>query len=502
MTNQHFTCQRCNTTIKLDESLLQLKPAQLKLVLSKTHKHFEDDQLLDDLDPQDFIPSDRLQLYMLVTNQEQKPTVYNSLLGSEDEDDDDDDDFEYQNEGIDNIDSDISSFFNSRSYVVLSDDEEASNTENTESRDDEDQANTSNIISTRIKMLQKIFEILSSHQQIDQPLSADCASLLIENYKAKFDQIQKEKDNYVNFLKKLKNHNISVDEEQQIDSKLNESIKMIDELTLKQRNDLEELKRLETVRLGLEKRLKSQKQELHELNKNQLNEVFKKKNKFQLDLNQKKYKLEQANATYKANLDHLDKLRNMNIYTKLFTITFNETYGSINGFRLGYKIVFLEINAGLGQIILLLLFLVKRLKLNLRQYKLVPLGSKSQIIKYSIVEQPQQTGSPRKVKTKTVLNLFTSNEFSLGRLFNFNKLDVSLLALLDIVHLLAEKLVTIDPEIEFPYIMNPTKGTVGGKSIRITSNQEWTDSCKFLLINLNWILAYTRVHTSPVDRNN
>ena len=48
-------------------------------------------------------------------------------------------------------------------------------------------------MSTRIKTLNKIFAILSNNQEVDHPLSEDCAKLLIENYQLKFDQSQKEK---------------------------------------------------------------------------------------------------------------------------------------------------------------------------------------------------------------------------------------------------------------------------------------------------------------------
>ncbi|KAK7676912.1 autophagy protein 6 [Cerrena zonata] len=108
-----------------------------------------------------------------------------------------------------------------------------------------------------------------------------------------------------------------------------------------------------------------------------------------------------------------------------------------------------------------------------------------------------QTQQQKLLKSKTILNLYSSNEFSLGKLFNFNKLDVSMIALLDILYQIGKKLSTINQEIELPYGISKRRDSIGGKSIRVTSNGEWTHSCKFLLTNLNWILAYASAHPSP-----
>ncbi|RCK58880.1 Autophagy-related protein 6 [Candida viswanathii] len=205
--------------------------------------------------------------------------------------------------------------------------------------------------------------------------------------------------------------------------------------------------------------------------------IFSVEEQLQLELNEKNKKLEQSKAAYDVQLDHIDKLRNLNIYNQIFNIS---------------AIVKTKINAALGQIVLLLVFLIKRLNLKLTSYKLVPLGSQSQIIKFNSHENDDGSG-----KSKTVLNLYSSDEFSLGKLFNFNKLDVALIALLDIVSIIEHKLLTIDPEIVLPYKIQ--KDTIGGKSIRVTSNSDWTSSCKFLLTNLNWILTFVSVHTSVDD---
>lgn len=281
---------------------------------------------------------------------------------------------------------------------------------------------------------------------------------------------------------------------QDLDQKLYQSIQEFQKLSVQEKENLKELKKLEQTKTELETQLSNYEQELNNLRENGLNSILKLKNKLQLELNEKNKKLEQSKAAYDVQLDHIDKLRNLNIYTRIFHISCDsqDKFATINGFRLGHKIIWPEINAALGQIVLLLVFLIKRLKLDLKNYKLVPMGSQSQIIKFSAKDAVDGT-----TKSKTILNLYSSDEFSLGKLFNFNKLDVAMIALLDIVSLIEAKVLSIDQEIELPYKIK--NDTIGAKSIRVTSNSEWTSSCKFLLTNLNWILTFVSAHTNSEE---
>ena len=481
--NQVFECQKCDTPLNLDQSLLNLNESQLKLLVSqKKHKLFRkaNSQILKDLDPQDYIPQDRLEMYQGITNQE--PINHRNYFESEDDEDDEYEDEEQNNQQQKLHDSEFTS--DSNSYLVLNEsDEFEENIKNSHDGDDTEDRSTNERndfrMSTRIKTLNKIFAILSNNQEIDHPLSEDCAKLLIENYQLKFDQSQKEKETLLH---------------QDLDQKLYQSIQEFQKLSVQEKENLKELKKLEQTKTELETQLSNYEQELNNLRENGLNSILKLKNKLQLELNEKNKKLEQSKAAYDVQLDHIDKLRNLNIYTRIFHISCDsqDKFATINGFRLGHKIIWPEINAALGQIVLLLVFLIKRLKLDLKNYKLVPMGSQSQIIKFSAKDAVDGT-----TKSKTILNLYSSDEFSLGKLFNFNKLDVAMIALLDIVSLIEAKVLSIDQEIELPYKIK--NDTIGGKSIRVTSNAEWTSSCKFLLTNLNWILTFVSAHTSSEE---
>lgn len=466
MPDKSFRCQKCNGRIKLDGSLMKLNLAQVNLLTNKTNETFNDNDGLK-LDPKDFIPEDRLSLYNAVSNENEDPMNLTDLTESEDSKHDE---------------------LNSTSFGMV--DAEGNDDNKYSPADEEGHYIT---ISSRINTLKKVFEILSTNQEIDHPLCIDCSNLLLANFKLKFDQNQREKEYYMSFLRKLKERDNNDTSDSDLDSKFSNSLNNFKQLSLAEEEKLERLKDLERNKNDLDKQLTELNYQLNELNQNEVNDVLKLKNNLQLDLRSKVNTLEQSKSLYQSHLNHLDSLRNLNIYSKFFDISVDDkdTYGTINGHRLGYKVPWSEINAALGQIVLLLVFLVKRLNFNLKDYKLVPMGSQSQILKLSA--NSSSTEQPH----KTILNLFSSNDFSLGKLFNFNKLDVAMIALLDIISQIQAEILRMDEEMELPYAISAKRDAVGGKSIRITSNSEWTHGCKFLLTNLNWILTYTSIHTTP-----
>lgn len=489
-------CQKCNSVLKIDKSLADLSIAQQKLLIGKIGTESKNEP---ELNPVDYISPDRLKLY----NKVKQKAMYDSLSDESDN----------ENEsGIQSSKNEQSNhLINSTSFVLLSHDSEDEDEDkheggvhkyNNESRTNgkdkkKDKHVAPKSISQRIATLNNIFQILSSNQDIDHPLCLECSNLLVENFKLKFDQNQKEKENYLAFLKKLKSQEnaYSIDE---LDDKLSGTLDEFQELKLLESEKLHELRKLESTKTDLELELNELEKEYDQLVNGELNSVLQLKNQTDLELSYKYNNLEKSKASYQNYLDHLDQLRSLNIYKEIFSITFDSQYGTINGFRIGYKVPWSENNAALGQIVLLLVFLLKRFNLKLNQYKLVPMGSQSHIVKIitnnNNNDNSTETGNTTSTSTKTILELHTSNEFSLGKLFNYNKLDISMIALLDIISQIEEKMMSVDSELVLPYSISIRKGTIGGKSIRVTSNGEWTTSCKFLLTNLNWLLLHSSVH--------
>lgn len=455
-----FYCLKCNAPLQIDQSLQDANTGQLNLLTQNKQSVLA---AAPKLNLVDFIPKERLELLEEVEkNGHNEPIHFLDTIE------------EHGTDSLPDHDSlpDASLVVNGgeieEPVPVLAPSPESS------------EADGPNPISGRIHTLEKIFDILSNKGEVNHPMCDECAELLIENYKLKFDQNQREKDLYMTFLKKLKLKDDSDIKELDLDTKLRDSIQECRDLAASEQEKLQELRSLEQNREELSKELQDVKMELALQQSTELLNALRLKNELHWTLQRKADQLAQEKARYRVVLNRLDHLRNLNMYTKFFDIAADDQFGKINGFRLGYKVPWLEVNCALGQVVLLAVFLCKRLDVRLQSYKLVPMGSRSQIVKLSSDHD----------KSKTVLNLYLSNELSLGKLFNFNKLDVSMIALLDVLSQIEATVLALDSEIELPYTISPKKDVIGGKSIRVTSNSDWTFSCKFLLVNFKWILTY------------
>lgn len=495
-----FYCQKCESPLKISDSLMLLNTVRANLLKNNSGRYFDTEtndgnsqasntikpnaynNVDNDLTPEQFIAIDRLQLYELINTTQNAKSVKDDLG-------------EYKDKHVF-----VSTSVTPNSLLMVDETDNNSSNEyddnliNESNGNEDSMVNVSGLISTRLKTLSKVFDILSNNHNIDHPLCQDCSKLIIDNYKLKFDQTQKEKEYYTKFLKRIQHESEFIKQEEiEIDSKLTMSIQQYKKLQDVEQDKIEQLKQLEMTKLKLDEQLHDLKQELQTTKNDELMSILKLHNDMTLDLQRHLTKLDHVKGQYQTNLDRLDDLRKFNIYNEIFSISVDaaNTYGTINNFRLGYKVPYNEINSGLGQIVLLLHFIIRRLNVTLPNYKLVPMGCQSHIIKYS-------RGSDAS-HTKAILNLYSSNDFSIGKLFNFNKLDVALIALLEVVSKLQATIESLDEELDLPYKISSKHDSIGGKSIRISSNSEWTESCKFLLTNLNWMFTYTSVHTHPAS---
>lgn len=438
-------CQICDAAIKIDSSLTKLSSEQTKFLLSSVCE--TDSSPL--LDSTSFIPPERLKLYGQVA-EALSESVFEKGSFSEDEES-----------------NDMSGLF----LDVESSDERTKSQLPVETQEQLPDF-------SKIKTLQQVFSILLKNQDISHPMCAECSDVLTENYKVKFDQSQREKAAYLSFLKKLEQQGQNPEE---LASELAHVESEYENLVKVHDAKLHELQDLESTEKDLREKLSGLQKEWSNLQDNQLLDLFTLKNELSLDLQSRQRELSKAEAKYHRYLDHLDAVRQYNVYNALFDIQFDQDYGKINGNRLGYKIPWPECNAALGEVAHLLEFLMRKLEIVLPLYKIVPMGSKSYIVKQKI--------HPEHGKSTSVLELFSSNDLSLGKLFNFNKLDVSMLALVDIVLQVELNIALKDAEFELPYKIG-SKGFIGGKSIRVTSNGQWTESCRFLMVDIKWLLSY------------
>ena len=180
----------------------------------------------------------------------------------------------------------------------------------------------------------------------------------------------------------------------------------------------------------------------------------------------------------------LKRLKNMNLINEAFFIHHSgpASFVSINGLRLGRPSVpWSEINAGLGFLCLLLDVLVKKVNLSLSQYRLLPRGSSSVIIKKT---------------DKSVLELF-SDEASGGitRFLTGRKFDSAMVAVVQIVAELVSHLQKEDHSVKVPFRIDEAEGKVGGLPVGLQFNSEenWNRAMKMLLTDVKWIVAFVEL---------
>ncbi|KAK5778723.1 beclin 1 PWA37_000658 [Arxiozyma heterogenica] len=318
--------------------------------------------------------------------------------------------------------------------------------------------NSGKTLSTQISTLSNIFNILSSKSSIDYPICQDCCDILIQKLKKDYNETLEEKELYSQFLERLKRQH-SIQSKDDILTKPNDHKDIKRDNTGSFNNITEELD-LEYEDVLKEKDLLLEKlQQLEEDEENldreisKLTEKLKKKNleddslmeEINLqEVSQYEFQIELQNIQnqYETSLNNLDLLRKTNIYNETFKISHKGPFGTINGLRLGsiYKIPvsWKEINAALGQVVLLLRLLSDQLNYPLKNYRLEPLGSYSKILKYDIT-----------IKNWTTLEVYYDENFKFTKLFHSEtNFDKSLESLLDIVQQLSQ------------YILNPVQNSI------------------------------------------
>lgn len=452
----HF-CQKCKLPLEIDKSLLNLSRAQTHLLTSGKIGYGKPAEV-DAETSEVVIPQERLALLNQVTidNKGKEPLLNWNDPGSD-------------------------------SYVILPQFKDS----DTEIDDFDDNELVNKALSNRMKSLSTIFNILSSKSDIDYPVCKDCAQLLLTGMKAQYEKASHEREIYLQFLQKLESRQTP------LVSKTEESLQEIDKLKEQEIILLEELQKLENEKDDLDNEILEVENELKEIEKEEF-ELLRLENKRVLEERDFIKERDTIKAEYEFNLRQLEKLRKTNVYNDTFNISHEGPFGTINGLRLGSvdstRVPWQEINAALGQVILLIATVSTRLHIKLEGYKLKPMGSTSKIDKIE-----RNLSNPDK-PIITTFEVYSSGEYQIERFFNHAKLDNALISILEIITQVELKLKEFDASIDLPYKMINDK--IGGASIKLSSklaDDEWTSACKFLLTNLKWILAYSSAHAPKTN---
>jgi len=179
----------------------------------------------------------------------------------------------------------------------------------------------------------------------------------------------------------------------------------------------------------------------------------------------------------------LQRLERIEILDDLFRISTNGPIGTINALRLGrlhgVSVDWPEVNAALGQVVLLLHTLAQLHQYEFQLHRLVPMGSFSKVYR---VDEP-----------RTVYELHSSGVAQLNRFLGGGRFDTGLGMMLTCTRELinfASRRPRAGMSAQPPYTID--KDLIGGYSVRLVnqSEEKWTQAFKCLLADLKWLVAW------------
>ncbi len=228
-------------------------------------------------------------------------------------------------------------------------------------------------LSHRLKVASRLFDAMTEKTNVNHPLCHDCTEQLQKRMEQRVDELEEEIENHKKYKEQLESTSKSNV------AKLEQDVKA---LKIKEDQSMTLLKQLAAKKKTLE-----QEQTALELESKELDnmEVALWRDWDVLQGQVKEYDLERDSMDLK--IDHavkwLERLQKSNVYNDAFRISHDGQFGTINGFRLGrlpnHPVDWTEINAALGQAMLLLYTLAKRVNFKFSAYKLVPNGSFSRL---------------------------------------------------------------------------------------------------------------------------
>lgn len=357
--------------------------------------------------------------------------------------------------------------------------------ETTKDKDETEFKKDSRLLYTNTSALEKLFEVISSKSDIDYPVCMDCAEVLRDKLKQKYEDECRERDAYIAFAGSLKAEANPAQED------IEQLQKEVEQLELKNSNALQELKEAEKVQEQLELELKELEKKFEGL-KDKEEEYFEKRNEFQLEIDDLESESDRTGSMLEQEVNILTKLQAVNVYNDVFCIGFDGYFGTINGLRLGRLkdrlVEWSEINAAWGQTLLCLTTVINKLDYSVIGYKLHPQGS------ISVIEKLDIDHKSGEILGRSSYELFSSGDYRLGRILIHKRLDTAMVAFLAVLKQVCDFAQSQQPNFRVPYHINNDK--IGEYSIRLSinsSNDAWTKACKYVLINLKHVLAFATV---------
>ena len=318
--------------------------------------------------------------------------------------------------------------------------------------------------------------------------------------------------------------------------------KELEEATKRETAAMKELQHLEDEKAALETEIAELEEQSRAMDIEE-EQFWAERNSFEDNIHDLTTELTSLQQRHAHDHQQLERLQRTNVYNDAFCIGHDGYFGTINGLRLGrlpnQNVEWPEINAAWGQTLLLLATIAERLGYKFQEYRLRPLGSTSRIEK---LEWPQQMPSapprattdrgdirqPAKIQPKvTTLDLFSSGDMPLGRVFYHRKFDAGMVAFLDCLAQLGTYLEKTSAEVTYaespssvrtprkahaprvlPYAINGDKigDPTTGQAVSIKlgagfqQDENWTKACKYALTCCKYLLAHVSNLESARER--
>jgi beclin 1 len=356
----------------------------------------------------------------------------------------------------------------------------------------------------------RMFEILSARSDIDHPVCTECTELLVDGLQKRLGVSTRERDAYVDYLRRANTDVPSTEEIKAADSALKVAQKA-------EASALATLEKLEAEKAELDAQLAALDAEARDLDKTE-SEFWKNRNAFSSSLSEFQNERDALTTKHAHDTQILTQLQRRSVYNDTFNITHDNHFATINGLRLGRLpspyVDWPEINAAWGQTCLLLATLAERLGYKFQGYELCPMGSNSTILKLEVkggnpTSEARNSSNTSPQVTRQRLELFSSGDFPLNFGFLHRKFDTAMVAFLECLRQLGDFVeksgassssglgigrdargVVGVGNVKMPYEIK--RDRIHDQSIKLALNKEeaWTKACKYTLTCCKYLLAH------------
>ncbi|TKA78420.1 hypothetical protein B0A55_03051 [Friedmanniomyces simplex] len=364
-------------------------------------------------------------------------------------------------------------------------------------------------LSQQMETVVRLFEILSARSDIDHPICSECTELVLDGLQKRQSSVLRERDAYVEFLKQAQ-QDVPTDEEKA------ETTRALEDARQREKGALSELEALEAEKSRMEGEIAALDAEAEKLDEEE-ERFWRARNAFTAELTTAQEERDGLQTQLAHDTKLLESLQRTNVYNDTFCIGHDGVFGTINGLRLGrladHPVDWPEINAALGQALLLLIVVSEKLGCTIKGYKLLPIGSTSRIVLEDPEAVPTGAGKPR----GTVFNLFSSGTLPFGLGVFYDSFDNAMIASLECLRQVGEHVERTSTHrsggeaptasrtgLKMPYEIQTGRdvGKIGGVKIVLTGvgrEEQWTKACKYVLTCCKFLLAHASHVASEAD---